>query len=246
MKTNTILRGLTIIPFVVGCGGGSDLPTATDDTSIPMATISGTVPGTLIEAFCEDGSYAQVSSTQNGSAQHPFSLKIPMNTNCSLIMTTNENDPDNRIITPINFMKDTSNGTTVSLNEDLDLSHVALSLNYNEVEDTNRDHVVDVPFDIDIAQSNANVTDMPVSDSNNNGMIDAYEDRDNDGIVNAYEDDNNNDIPNLHEDNDQNNIPDYMDDEDHDGVINHYDDENNNGHPDYEENGEDHNNNTEH
>ncbi|MCF6245374.1 MAG: hypothetical protein L3J43_10095, partial [Sulfurovum sp.] len=66
---------IAIMTFIlIGCGGGST--TASNTPAIILSKISGTVPGTLIEAFCEDGTYVKVSSTQNGTNQHPFEIKI--------------------------------------------------------------------------------------------------------------------------------------------------------------------------
>ncbi len=230
MKKNSILLSLIAIPFLVGCGGGSSDTTLASTT----AKISGTVPGTLIEAFCEDGTYVQVSSTQNGTSQHPFEIEIPQNTNCKLVMTTNENNDSTRVITPIGFIHGTTTGSTITINGDINLSHIPLELDYNNTIDTNGDHVVDQALHVDLNNStNIGVNNTPVFDTDRNGYIDAYDDDDNDGKVNAYEDDDNDGKYNIHDDDDNDDHPDYMEDDDKDGYINHRDDDDENDYPDY-------------
>jgi len=185
-----ILLSLIAAPFIiVGCGGSST-------TSATSAKISGTVPGTLIEAFCDNNYYAIVTSTQNGTNEHPFKIDVPINTNCRLVMTTNENDPTNRIITQIGF----TDGNTIVLSQDVNLGHIPLEVNYENAEDRDGDHVVDTP--LTVSPNGASVNNSPVHDNNGNGMIDNYDDDDDDNIVNAYEDDDNDGIENIHDDRD--------------------------------------------
>lgn len=196
MKKNFILFSLITTPLlIIGCGGSSSSTATT-------AKVSGTVPGTLIEAFCEDGTYLKVTSTQNGTDEHPFELDLPTNTNCRLVMTTNENDPLNRIITRIGFINTSAVGSTLTLSTDINLGHIPLSLNYAEVDDNDGDHVVDTLLHIELSSTDAGVNDTPVSDSDHDGTVDAYEDDDDDNIVNAYEDDDNDGNPNIHDDDD--------------------------------------------
>lgn len=184
---------IIVAPFLmVGCGGGGT------STSSSNAKITGTVPGTLIEAFCDNNYYAQVTSTNNGTNQHPFEIEVPKNTNCRLVMTTNENDPANRVITEIAF----SNGSTIVLNADVDLGNIPLEISYHNAEDKDGDHIVDTPLNVN--PNGANTNNTPVQDDNGNGMIDAYDDDDDDNIPNAYEDDDHNGTPNLHDDSNDN------------------------------------------
>lgn len=68
---------LSLAAFLVGCGGGGGSSTTTSSTTTPLTySISGTVPGTLIEAYCEDGSFYNTTSTNNGTSKHPFHLKF--------------------------------------------------------------------------------------------------------------------------------------------------------------------------
>ena len=58
MKKSSIVLSMTVASLLmVGCGGGS----SSEPTATSSATLSGTVPGTLIEAFCDNGYYAKVS-----------------------------------------------------------------------------------------------------------------------------------------------------------------------------------------
>ena len=200
-----ILISLIAAPFlIVGCGSSS---TSTSTN----AKITGTVPGTLIEAFCDNNYYAQVTSTNNGTNQHPFEIEVPKNTNCRLVMTTNENDPANRVITEIAF----SNGSTIVLNADVDLGNIPLELSYQNADDRDGDHVVDTPLQVNANGAASN--NSPVQDADGNGMVDAYDDDDHDNIPNAYEDDDRDGTPNLHDDSDGNGEPDYMEGNEHDG-----------------------------
>ena len=201
-----ILISLIAAPFlIVGCGGGSSTSTSTN------AKITGTVPGTQIEAFCDNNYYAQVTSTNNGTNQHPFEIEVPKNTNCRLVMTTNENDPANRVITEIAF----SNGSTIVLNADVDLGNIPLELSYQNADDRDGDHVVDTPLQVN--PNGAASNNAPVQDANGNGMIDAYDDDNNDGTPNAYEDNDRDGTPNIHDDSDANGKPDYMEGNEHSG-----------------------------
>lgn len=91
MIKSQILLSLLIIPFFVGCGGSG-----TETTDTEFAKITGTVPGTKIEAFCDDSIYKKVESFKNGTDKHPFILEIPTNTNCRLVMTTNEENSNSQ------------------------------------------------------------------------------------------------------------------------------------------------------
>ena len=219
MKKNLIVLSIAVSSLlIVGCGGGSS-----SDTAFSGAKISGTVPGTLIEAFCDNGYYAKVSSIQNGTSEHPFEIEVPTNTNCRLVMTTNENDPANRIITPIGF----TDGSTIVLTEDVDLGNIPLEIEYENADDKDGDHVVDNELIVD--PKGASTNDDHVHDENNNDLVDNYDDDDDDNIVNAYEDDDDDGIENIHDDDDDHD-DDENDDDDHDDDENddddHEDDEN--------------------
>lgn len=200
--------GLSLIAatsmLIVGCGGGSSTSTTSS------AKITGTVPGTLIEAFCDNNYYTQVTSTNNGTSEHPFEITVPTNTNCRLIMTTNENDPANRVITPIGF----TNGNTIVVSGDVNLGNIPLELNYQNADDKDGDHVVDTPLNVN--PNGASVNNTPVHDNDGNGMVDNYDDDNDNNVPNAYEDDDNDGIVNIHDDANGNGVPDF-DEAEHNG-----------------------------
>ena len=200
MKKRILLSMIAAPLLIIGCGG--------DSTTTTNASITGTVPGTLIEAFCDNGYYVKVTSVQNGTSEHPFEIEVPMNTNCRLVMTTNENDAANRIITPIGF----TNGNTIVLSGDINLGHIPLELSYEHAHDYDGDHVVDTPLIVD--PSGAVTNTSPVQDSNSNDLVDSYDDDDDDNIPNAYEDYDDDGLENLHDDDDDDYHDDYHDDDD--------------------------------
>ncbi|MDM5271979.1 hypothetical protein PGH07_07295 [Sulfurovum sp. zt1-1] len=228
------LLSLAAIPFLIGCGGSSSV---VQNTGTQTATISGTVPGTKIEAFCADGTYASTNSVQNSTSEHPFTLSVPEDTECRLVMTTNENDPDNRIITDIVFI-DTQNvsNNSIQVSGDIDLGYIDLPMEYSQAIDENGDHVNDTPQEVNVDPQSAQVSndDNPY-DSNHNETIDIYEDDDNDTVVNAYEDNDRDGTPNIEEDNDHDGIPDMVDDDDQDGLPNSVDDDDHDGTPNSED-----------
>jgi hypothetical protein len=85
-----------ITVFLSSCGGG----TSNTSTTIPNFNISGTVPGTIIEAYGDNGSYYKTTSNHNNSGMHPFILSLKAGVNYSLFMTVNE-DTAEAITTPI-------------------------------------------------------------------------------------------------------------------------------------------------
>ena len=214
---NTLLKATAVASIIsaplliIGCGGGSTSTTATQ-----MSKITGTVPGTLIEAFCANGTHVTVTSVQNGTAQHPFEISVPQNTECRLVMTTNENDPVNRVVSNIGFATATATGLTLSLNQDLNLGYVPLPMDPNAVPTVNNMVVDPIIVNVDpvmdpnapaVMDPNApmdpNATAVmnpaamtpatPVVPAVNNAPIAAF-DANGNGIIDAYEDMNNNGI----------------------------------------------------
>lgn len=194
---------LTSATLLTACGSGSstessstsDAATNNTTTSTPSAAkstyaLKGTVPGTLIEAYCDNGGYFATHSTQNGTNQHPFELSLPAGLSCNLVMTTNETDPANSVITAIGFRDDNGNiGTrvTATANTTIDIGNVALFTSRTDASaaDLDGNGVIDSPFDI------GNHPDLSISQSINtaldmdgNGIIEPYEDEDGDGIIN--------------------------------------------------------------
>ena len=78
--TQPFLVGLASCALVLAscggasCGGGGGGSTPTSSLLSP-ASVLGTVPGTRIEAFGDNGSYYVISSTHNGTGEHPFQAR---------------------------------------------------------------------------------------------------------------------------------------------------------------------------
>ena len=228
MTRQKMILTIGILPLFVACGGGSSSTTSTTTTT---AKILGTVPGTLIEAFCDDGSYQQVSSTNNGTNEHPFTISVPTATNCNLVMTMYENNDSERIINNIGFDNGTQQGTALKTDNDINLGNIALPTTYGAAIDSNGDHIND--NQVYVSTTGVTVASQIVQDNDNNGRLDAYDDKDGNGVVNAYEDDNANGTPNIHEDVNNDGKPDYIEDDNQNGTINFLDDKDGNGRPDY-------------
>lgn len=225
MKTTSLkLSALASALLLVGCGGSSTTDTATtnvttnDTATSTLSKISGTVPGTLIEAFCEDGSYYMVNSTDDNSDEHPFEIEVPSTLSCSLVMTTNENDPTSRVITQIGVITPDANGTLFTAASDIDLGYIPLAMDPADITDANDDHVSDEILNIHVDGTSIVVElDNPLDDDND-GLINLYEDDDNDAISNYYDDDDDGDgiVDNDSGGDDTDNDSDEIDDNDHD------------------------------
>ena len=219
---------LSLCLALVGCGGSSST-TNDDSTTKSTYTVSGTVPGTLIEAFCKNGSYYKINSTDNGTANHPFSLALPSGVDCKFVMTTNEKDVDTtrHIVTPLLF----NNGSTVSsylkLSDDLELGHVPLAMSGEGVQP---------PLTITGITAEVNAFTYDPLDIDNDGIPNVYEDDDNDGVVNIHDEDDDGDGINDATDTD------YVNDVDGDGVENQYDEDDDND--EIKDSEDDENNNT--
>jgi len=199
-----ILISLIAAPFlIVGCGG----TTANTSTST-SAKITGTVPGTFIEAYCDDGTYASTTSVQNGTNKHPFSLTVPTNTPCRIVMTTNQNNPTTRVITPIKI-----NGkNAIKLTGDTDIGYANIPATYAEATDANGDHVQDSPVDVSPATLEGTEIDDSANnnpfDKDNNGKLDTLEDKNGDNTPDGWEDTNKNGTADIFDDSNSNGKPD--------------------------------------
>lgn len=197
---------------LAACGGSSTATENTDDTTSAIKTtysVSGTVPGTLIEALCKDGRYYSVNSTDDGTSNHPFTMTLPSDVNCKFIMTTNEKDPDytKHIITPIVFNDGTSTSTYFQLSKDSDIGHVALAMSGTGIQTS---------LTLSISNENMQVNEFSYDplDKDNDGVPNIYEDDDDDGLYNKDDDDDDNDGIKDEDDSD------YEYDSDGDGVEN--------------------------
>ena len=190
MKTTSLKLSVLAAGFILaGCGGGSASTTSTTQTS----KISGTVPGTLIEAFCADGSYYKVTSTDNNTNEHPFEIEIPNTVSCSLVMTTNENDEAKKVITQIGVITSDANGTLFTASEDINLGNIPLAMDPSDINDANGDHVSDDILSIQVDGTSIVVELENPLDDDDDGLVNVYEDDDNDGIHNHDDDDDDGD-----------------------------------------------------
>ena len=187
-----LLAAIGAASLLSACGGGDDATVTSTTNTVPTtsAQLTGTVPGTLIQAFCSDGSSVSVASVQDGTTQHPFTLNLPYQTDCRIVMVTNEGTA-NQVITPLTF-----NGVSViNLQTSLDLGYVPLAMSPAEITDSNGDGVVDMPLNIAISNLPAGVTLNTLAydpmDTDADGIPNVYEDDDNDGIVNKDDDEDN-------------------------------------------------------
>ena len=104
--SNSTLLAALLALSLTGCGGGGS-----GSAGSASATLSGTVPGTLIEAIADDGGRIQAHSRDNGTSRHPFVLQVPAGRTFSLAMTTHEGSADS-VTTPIGFRD--NNGQVVT------------------------------------------------------------------------------------------------------------------------------------
>jgi len=201
------------------CSGGSD-----SSTSLTGASVNGTVPGTVIEAFGDNGSYYKVTSTDNGTARHPFTLDVPANVGFHMVMVTGEGTSDN-VVSPIGF-RDSSGKVHTRLMLDkgaqVELGHVPLYMSRNEAagDDADHDGVLDQPLVLDdvgagnpLSQSDVDgdgINDWDDQDHGgyqyDNTTIDP-QDVDDDGVPNVYDADH----TQSQDDSDNDGLPDLID-----------------------------------
>ena len=236
MKTTSLkLSALASALLLAGCGGGGS-----STGSIPQTSkITGTVPGTLIEAFCEDGSYYSVNSTNDQSDEHPFEIEIPNNLSCSLVMTTNEHNETTRVITQIGIVTPDANGTLFTASGDIDLGYIPLAMDPSDISDANGDHVSDEILHINVDGTLIEIELENPLDDDDDGLVNVYEDDDDDSISNYYDDDDDgdgkidSDSGGEDYDNDDDDIENNDHDLDGDGIDNDEDvDDDNDGYPD--------------
>lgn len=196
------LLGATLL--VSACGGG-DSDSGASPTA--MSTISGTVPGTIIEAFGDNGSYYHAASFDNGTARHPFSLSVPAGMGLRLAMTTNEGTAD-EVVSAIGF-KDSQGKLRTRLvtaaNDSIDLGHINLAISRNAAAslDLNNDGVLDRPYVLDDDADAHNP--LRLMDTDRDGVndyddpdhgnyhyasnVNDPQDQDGDGVPNRYDSD---------------------------------------------------------
>ncbi len=223
VKKRSIFLMIIMSFMFIGCTTSDSTNDSADNN---FTILEGTVPGTLIEVFCIDGSYYKTNSTQDGTDKHPFSIQIPKNLNCHLVMSTNEDNISKKVINPISII-DTiqAKGSLFhGVSDKVDLGHVALALDRTQIVDSTNDGVVDTPIEAKVRSGTLKVVEI------NNDPLD----RDKDGIINIYEDDDNDSKYNkIDDDDDGDGIKDdedddYKNDADHDGIKDDEDDDDDN------------------
>ena len=222
-----------LLPALLTLAGCNSSDATNDSANNNYTVLEGTVPGTLIEAFCEDGSYYFVHSTDNGTDAHPFSLTIPKNLDCHLVMTTNEDDNTTRVITPIRINTAEGNGSLFyGLSDTADLGNIPLAMQRSDINDTTNDGVSDELKDVPVVSGTlvTVATGNDPMDSDGDGIINLYEDDDGDGSFNREDsDDDGNGIDDIEESDGS--------DTDGDGITNDIDsDDDNDAIPDSEDN----------
>ena len=194
------ILALALLQAACGGGGGGD----GGGGNFTGASVSGTVPGKLIEAFGDKVSYYAVDSKDNGTNQHPFTLDVPVGVGFELVMTTGEGTAD-EVIHPIGFRDSTDTIRTrlmLGNKEKLDLGHVPLYMSHNDAaaDDLDEDGVLDKPFVLDdvgarnpLTQADADGDDIDDWDDPDHGGY-QYDDSttnpqdlDDDGIPNVYD-----------------------------------------------------------
>jgi len=150
----TMISFLTILSLVFTSCSSSDEASNTpynDSKDNNFTVLRGSVPGTLIEAICDDNKNFATNSEQIGS-QHPFALEIETGLSCRLLMTTNEGTADN-IITNISFTENNVTGDSfVALAHNINLGYIPLETVKSNIVDDNNDSIVDTPITLPLIQ----------------------------------------------------------------------------------------------
>lgn len=196
------LASCALILAACGGGGGGGTPSA---SAVSPSSILGTVPGTRIEAFGDNGSYYVISSTDDGTSEHPFELELPPGIGFHMAMTTNEGTPE-QVVTPIAFRDSAGkvrSRLVLGFGNRVDLGHVPLHMGRNAAaaEDLDDDGVIDSPMVLDdvgannpLAQSDSDDDDVddyndPDHGGYHYGDTPDPQDHDDDGVPNVYDDD---------------------------------------------------------
>jgi hypothetical protein len=231
-----VSMSIALSSFLLGCGGGGG--GSSDTTPVaPVApstySITGTVPGTIIEAYCSDGTSYSTTSTNNGTTAHPFTLTLPSNLECKLVMITNETatNPADYIITPIEFESNSILGTYIKMDKNINLGNIPL-----DIPGVNSAWIPGVRTPLKVTINNQILTVRNLSsdpmDTDNDGILNVYENDDGDSLPNKYDDDSDNsgkkDSLENKPDSDHDGINDiYDNDDDNDGISDNNDKENN-------------------
>lgn len=176
----------------------------TSGTTTPagFASISGTVPGTKIEAFCDNGSYYVTHSDKTKGntttpPRHPFSLTMPAGVGCHIVMTMNDDNPGvTDVVQPIGFKNKAGKIETrlvLGAGNKVVLGNVNLyktsqaatdvGLTVKTVIDGSNQSVdvLDKPFVLDDHATTGAKNPLETADADNNGVPDMKDDPATDG-----------------------------------------------------------------
>ena len=253
MRKTTLASVISSALLLTACGGGIS------GSGVASYSLLGNVPGTTIEAYCDDGSIHTVDSDSSaGTPEHPFTLdSLPVNTPCRVVVITHpagEQLTDaNKVVTPVEFMD--VNGkvslAVTSTGGDIDIANELMDVNLTrtDIDGDGMPDVIDTKQVVAVNDNDANVVEKATDplDKDGDGIVNAYEDDDNDGVLNHDDSDRNGnnieDSQEQHSDNDLDGdgVLDRDDiDLDNDGLINSQDnDDDNDGTLDRDDNDDD-------
>ena len=197
------------------------------------AKIKGTAPKAKVEAFCADGNYTMVHTVKNGANKNAFTLRVPKNVPCRLVMTTNENNASTILVTKV----DVNGSKQVKVSDTLNLGNVNLPVKQApgaNSYDANNDHLTDSAYRVDVNASSAILAQNASNkfDADHDGEVDLLQDKNTDGSIDMLDDYNGNGKPDALEDRNGNGKPDIEDDTNKDGIPDMMQDKNHDGKPD--------------
>jgi len=246
LSAGVLFLAFSSLLLLAGCGGSGGL--LADGGIIGTGTIIGTVPGTIIEAYGDNGDYKETFSkiVNPGSDRHPFLLQLEAGVGYYLVMIINEGT-ENEIVMPIAFPGNNPGEVFARIilreGEVIDLGHIPLYMDCSEVsfeDDIDGDCILDKPFILNEAEgSNNPLRQMDADDDGENdfddedhgyghgGIFKDPQDHDDDRVPNKYDDDfergpNDEDDDGIEDDEDKNpgNIPEDDDESEDDSKLN--------------------------
>ncbi len=90
---------IAIAAALSACGGSTDTANNSHNAKDLHLKASMTVPGTVIEAYCDDGQFSSTDSINDASGKNPLALELPQDLTCRAVMITDEDDDDEKAAT---------------------------------------------------------------------------------------------------------------------------------------------------